>query len=153
VARGITRECLGIAFGRGAGGKRRRRVADKALEAMQNRGREITGRSRGRSVRQVVEERSRYRTGWRAYGCLAETPEVFRSLDEWRRHRLRPMHLKHGKTAKRAPAEFRARGASEALARRVGVRCQRWWYHSTHAAHVVLTKAYFDGRGVPRLAT
>jgi len=44
------------------------------------------------------------------------------------------------------------RGASEDLARRVGVRCQRWWYHSTHAVHVVLTKEYFDGLGVPRLA-
>jgi len=27
-----------------------------------------------------------------------------------------------------------------------------WWYHSTHAGHVALTKAYFDGLGVPRLA-
>jgi group II intron reverse transcriptase/maturase len=153
VARGITRELLGIAFWRGAGGKRRRRGADKALEAMKNRGREITGRSRGRSVRQVVEELSRDLTGWRASFGMAETPEVCRSLDEWIRHRLRPIHLKHWTTATRAQAEFRARGASEALARRVGVRCQRWWYHSTHAAHVVLTQEYFDGLGVPRLAT
>ncbi|MBZ5638863.1 MAG: group II intron reverse transcriptase/maturase [Acidobacteriia bacterium] len=152
VARVITREFLGIAFWRGAGGRLRRRVADKALEAMKNRVREITGRSRGRSVRQAVEALSRYLTGWRAYFRMAETPEIFRSLDEWIRHRLRQIHLKHWKTAKRAYAEFRARGASEELARRVGVRCQRWWYHSTHAVHVVLTKEYFDGLGVPRLA-
>jgi group II intron reverse transcriptase/maturase len=153
VARVITRAFLGIAFWRGAGGRLRRRVADKALEAMKNRVREITGRSRGRSVRQVVEELRRYLTGWRAYFHMAETPEIFRSLDEWIRHRLRQIHLKHWKTAKRAYAEFRARGASEELARRVGVRCQRWWYHSTHAVHIVLTKEYFDGLGVPRLAT
>ena len=120
---------------------------------MKNRVREITGRSRGRSIRQVVEELSRYLVGWRAYFRMAETPLVFRHLDEWIRHRLRQIHLKHWKTAKRAHAEFRARGASEELARRVGVRCQRWWYHSTHAVHVVLTKEYFDGLGVPRLAT
>ena len=153
VARVIRREFLGIAFWRGAGGKLRRRVADKALEAMKNRVWEITGRSRGRSIRQVVEELSRYLVGWRAYFCMAETPLVFRHLDEWIRHRLRQIHLKHWKTAKRAYAEFRTRGASEELARRVGVRCQRWWYHSTHAVHVVLTKEYFDGLGVPRLAT
>ncbi len=152
VARVITRDFLGIAFWRGAGGRLRRRVADKALEAMRNRVREITGRSRGRSVRQVVEELRRYLTGWRAYFRMAETPEVFRNLDEWIRHRLRQIHLKQWKTAQRAQEEFRARGASEELARRVGVRCQRWWYHSTHAVHVVLTKAYFDGLGVPRLA-
>ena len=152
VARVITRSFLGIAFWRGAGGALRRRVADKALEAMKDRVREITGRSRGRSVRQVVEELSRYLTGWRAYFRMAETPEVFRNLDEWIRHRLRQIHLKHWKTAKRAYAELRKRGASEDLARRVGVRCGRWWYHSTHAVHVVLTKEYFDGLGVPRLA-
>ena len=33
-----------------------------------------------------------------------------------------------------------------------GGGCQRWWSHATPAAHVVLTKAYFDGLGVPRLA-
>jgi group II intron reverse transcriptase/maturase len=153
VARAITREFLGIAFWRGAGGKLRRRVADKALEVMKDRVREITGRSRGRSIRQVVEELSRYLTGWRAYFRMAETPLVFQHLDEWIRHRLRQIHLKHWRTAKRVYAEFRARGASEELARRVGVRCPRWWYHSTHAVHVVLTKAYFDGLGVPRLAT
>lgn len=152
VARVITRELLGIACWRGAGGKRRRRVADKALEAMKNRGRASTGRRRGRSVRQVVEERSRDLTGGRAYLGMAETPEVFRSLEEWRRHRLRQSHLQPWKTATRAPAECRARGAAEALARRVGGRCQRWWSHATPAAHVVLTKAYFDGLGVPRLA-
>jgi len=151
VARVLTREFLGIAFWRGAGGRLRRRVADKALRAMKNRVREITGRSRGRSIRQVVEELRRYLT--RAYFRMAETPLVFRHLDEWIRHRLRQIHLKHWKTAKRAYAEFRARGASEDLARRVGVRCQRWWHHSTHAVHVVLTKEYFDGLGVPRLAT
>jgi len=153
VARVITRRFLGIAFWRGAGGALRRRVADKALEAMKDRVREITGRSRGRSVRQVVGELSRYLTGWRAYFRMAETPEVFRNLDEWIRHRLRQVHLRHWKTTQRAYEELRARGAPEELARRVGVRCQRWWYHSTHAVHIVLTKEYFDGLGVPRLAS
>jgi len=153
VARVITRRFLGIAFWRGAGGALRRRVADKALEAMKDRVREITGRSRGRSVRQVVGELSRYLTGWRAYFRMAETPEVFRNLDEWIRHRLRQVHLRHWQTTQRAYEELRARGAPEELARRVGVRCQRWWYHSTHAVHIVLTKEYFDGLGVPRLAS
>jgi group II intron reverse transcriptase/maturase len=112
VARVITREFLGIAFWRGAGGRLRRRVADKALEAMKSRVREITGRSRGRSVRQVVEELRRYLTGWRAYFRMAETPEIFRQLDEWIRHRLRQIHLKHWKTAQRAHAEFWAFAAS-----------------------------------------
>ncbi|MBI2371545.1 MAG: hypothetical protein HYV08_15160 [Deltaproteobacteria bacterium] len=89
VARVITREFLGIAFWRGPGWKLRRRVADTALAAMKDRVREITGRSRGRSVAQVVEELHRYLQSWYAYFRMAETPLVFRELDEWIRHRLR----------------------------------------------------------------
>ena len=153
VARVITRQFLGMAFWRGPGGQLRRRVADKSLKAMKDRVREITGRSRGRSVARVVEELKKYLTGWRAYFRMAETPGVFRALDEWIRHRLRQIYLKQWKTAAAAYRELRARGASEALARRVGVRCQRWWYHSTHTVHVVLTKRHFDELGVPRLAS
>ena len=120
---------------------------------MKDRVREITGRSRGRSVRQVVEELRRYLTGWKAYFRMAETPRVFRSLDEWIRHRLRQIYLKQWKTAAAAYRELRSRGASEALAKRVGVRCQRWWYHSTHTVHVVLTNRHFDDLGVPRIAS
>lgn len=54
----------------------RRRVADTALNAMKDRVREIMGRSRGRSVAQVVEELKRYLQGWSAYFRMAETPLV-----------------------------------------------------------------------------
>lgn len=50
VARVITRSFLGIAFWRGPGGRLRRRVADDVLKRMKARVREITGRSRGKSV-------------------------------------------------------------------------------------------------------
>ena len=33
--------------------------------------------------------------GWKAYFRLAQTPRVFRELDEWLRHRLRALQLKH----------------------------------------------------------
>lgn len=98
VARVITREFLGVAFGRAPGGALRRRVADKALKAMPDRVREITGRRQGRSMGQVVEELRRYLLGWYAYFRLAETPLVFRRLDEWIRHR-RGSGISHSGTA------------------------------------------------------
>ncbi len=153
VARVLTRPFLGMGFWRGPGGRLHWRVAEKALEAMKDRVREITGRSRGRSVPQVVEELRNYLLGWRAYFQMAETPGELRRQDEWIRHRLRQVYLKQWKTSQRAYWELRRRGAPEALARRVGVRCQRWWYHSTHTVHVVLTNRHFDELGVPRLAS
>jgi len=43
----------------------------------------------------VVEELRRYVPGWKAYFKLAQTPKVFRQLDEWLWHRLRAVQLKH----------------------------------------------------------
>ena len=152
VARVITRTFLGIAFWRGPGGRLRRRVADKALEAMKARVREITGRSRGRSVRQVVAELARFVTGWYAYFRMAETPRVFRELDEWIRHRLRQLYLKQWNRGRTIYAELRARGAPDKLARSVAFGTKRWWHHASLTIHHVLTNAHFDRLGVPRLA-
>jgi len=152
VARVITRQFLGIAFWRGPGGRLRRRVADKALETMKERVREITGRSRGRSVLQVVAELKQYLTGWHAYFRVAETPLVFRKVDEWIRHRLRQVYLKQWKRGPTIYRELRARGASDALARSVAFGAKRWWHHASLRINQVLTNAHFDQLGVPRLA-
>lgn len=152
VARVITRQFLGIAFWRGSGGRLRRRVADKALATMKERVREITGRSRGRSVLQVVAELKQYLTGWHAYFRVAETPLVFRKVDEWIRHRLRQVYLKQWKRGPTIYRELRARGASDALARSVAFGAKRWWHHASLRINQVLTTAHFDQLGVPRLA-
>jgi RNA-directed DNA polymerase len=152
VARVITREFLGIAFWRAPGGVIRRRVADKALETMKDRVREITGRSRGRSMSQVVGELREYLLGWHAYFRMAETPAVARRLDEWIRHRLRQIYLKQWQRSPTIYRELRARGASNALARSVAYGAQRWWHHASLRIHHVLTNAHFDQLGVPRLA-
>ena len=152
VARVITREFLGIAFWRGPGGRLRRRVADKALEAMKERVREITGRSRGRSVNQVVKELRSYLVGWLAYFRQAETRAVFRHLDEWIRHRLRQIYLKQWNRGTTIYRELRARGASDYLARSVAFGAKRWWHHASLSIHRILTNEHFDQLGVPRLA-
>ena len=38
-----------------------------------------------------------YLLGWKAYFRWAQTPRVWRELDEWLRHRLRAIQLKHCK--------------------------------------------------------
>lgn len=151
-ARVITRQFLGMAFWRGPGGVLRRRGADEALEAMKDRVRQITGRTRGKSVAQVAEELRSYLTGWHASFRMAETPLVFRKLDEWIRHRLRQLYLKQWNRGRTIYRELRARGASDALARMVASGSKRWWHHAAHTIHVVLTNAHFDRLGIPRLA-
>jgi len=80
----------------GAPGKTvKRRVASKALATMKECVRLITRRSGGRSIEQVCERLGEYLCGWKEYFRLADTPRILADLDEWIRHRLRAIHLKH----------------------------------------------------------
>ena len=95
VAGAYGRKFLGYCLWRSAGGEVKRAVAGKALDTFKRRIRQITRRTCGRSLSEVAEELRRYLPGWKAYFRLAQTPRVFRELDEWLRHRLRALQLKH----------------------------------------------------------
>jgi RNA-directed DNA polymerase len=152
VARPWDRKFLGYSFWVAPGRVVKRRVDAKALAAMKVRVRDLTSRSRGRSIRQAVAELRGYLTGWREYFQLAETARVMRDLDEWIRHRLRALHLKHWKRGRTVFRELRARGLPVHSAAKVAANTRRWWKNSGMTIHVALPNTYFDALGVPRLA-
>ena len=127
-------------------------VAKKALDNFKVRIRQLTRRSGGRSMEQVVEKLRTYLLGWKAYFGLAQTPRVWRELDEWLRHRLRAIQLKQWKRPATIYRELKALGATDSAARQVAGNCQRWWRNSRRAINSVLTIAYYDRLGVPRLS-
>ena len=127
-------------------------MAHKALDNFKARIRQLTRRSGGRSIEQVVEKLRPYVRGWKAYFGLAQTPRVWLGLDEWLRHRLRAIQLRHWKRSKTIYRELKALGASEDVAKQVAGNCHRWWRNSDGAIKRVLTIAYFDQLGVPRLS-
>jgi RNA-directed DNA polymerase len=67
----------------------RRQVSQKALKAFPAKVRELTGRTRGRTIRQSVQERRQLRLGWRAFFGVAEVRSPLRDLDKGSRRRLR----------------------------------------------------------------
>ena len=146
------RKLLGYTFWFAQNGVVKRAVAAKALQAMKERVRRITRRSRGRSIEQVVGELRTYLVGWREYFRLADTPRVFGDLDQWMRHRLRALHLKHWKRGPVVYRELRARGMSEDQAARIASNTRRWWHNSSLGLNRALPTAYFDPLGLPRLA-
>ena len=153
VARPEDRKFLGYSFWYDEGGEVRRRVAPKALEAMKARIREITSRTRGRSLKTMVEELRSYLPGWREYFRLDETPLTFRNLEAWIRRRLRMVHLKQWKQGPTVFRELHARGLSVPRAAEVAAHCRRWWKTASHVGlHTALPNRYFDRLGVPRLA-
>ena len=130
----------------------KRAVAGKALATFKQRVRQLTRRSGGRSMMQVIERLRPYLLGWKAYFRLAQTPRVWRSLDAWLRRRLRSIQLKHWKRGTTMSRELRGLGASPAVVQRVAGNSRRWWRNSDGLLKTVLTIAYFDRLGVPRLS-
>ncbi len=144
------RTILGYSFWVTHGQMVKLRVAGKALTVMKDRVRRLTGRSRGRSINQIILDLRDYLPGWKQYFSLADTPGVFSALDQWIRHRLRAVHLKHWKRGRTIFRELRARGASIHAAACAGSG-RRWWHNARLYLHTVLTTRYFDGLGLPRL--
>ncbi len=148
------RKFLGYSFWYDEEGKVKRRVAPKALEAMKERVRDITSRTRGRSLNAVVADLRRYLPGWKAYFCLDESPRTFRNLDAWIRRRLRAVQLKQWRQGAKVFRELRARGLSARNAAEVAAHCRHWWRTAGHVVlHIALPNRYFDRIGVPRLAS
>lgn len=135
-----------------AGGQVKVAVADKALQAFKARIRRLTGRSCGRSMEQVVEKLAPYLRGWKAYFGLAQTPKIWRGLDEWLRRRLRALQIKQWKRPRTIYRELKAQGAKEHVARQVAASSRHWWRNSDGLLHTVLDIAYFDHLGLPRLS-
>ena len=152
VASAFGRKFLGYALWVAKGNEVKCAVAKKALDNFKARIRQLTGRSGGRSMAQVVEKLRPYLLGWKAYFKLAQTPRAWRELDEWLRHRLRAIQLKHWKRGSTIYRELMALGATQSAAKRVADNSRCWWRNSRGALNTVLTIAYFDRLGVPRLS-
>ena len=151
VAGAFGRKFLGYAFWVAPGKLVKRKVASKALLTFKQRIRQLTRRSGARSMAQVIEKLRPYVLGWKAYFGMAQTPNIWRRLDEWMRHRLRAIQLKHWKRGTTMFQELTALGASPDVARQVAGNSQRWWRNSDRLVKTSLTIAYFDRLNVPRL--
>jgi hypothetical protein len=126
-------------------------VADKPMAAFKHRIRQLTRRSGGRSMQDVAERLRTYLLGWKGYFRLAQTPRVWRALDQWVRHRLRAIQLKQWKRGKTTYRELAALGAKPEVARQVVANSRRWWRNSGMLLNTVLTLAWSDKLRVPRL--
>lgn len=152
VASVFGRKFLGYSLWVAPGGVVKRKVAAKTLLAFKRRIRELTRRSGGRSMTEVVARLRPYVLGWKAYFRLAQTPGVWLTLDEWLRHRLRAIQLKHWRRGPTIYRQLRALGASAEIARQVAANTRCWWRNSDRALKRVLTIAHFDQLDVPRLS-
>ncbi|HOX07048.1 MAG TPA: group II intron reverse transcriptase/maturase [Planctomycetota bacterium] len=151
VARPWDRKFLGFSFYLHSEPKRR--IAPQALGRFKERVRELTRRTRGDGLAQVVEELSSYLLGWRGYFGFCQTPRVLYNLDMWIRRRLRAAIWKQWPPGHTRFAELRKRGVSIQWAALVAGSSRGPWHLSrSPAVRAAFPTAYFDSLGLPHLA-
>ena len=111
MARPQARKFLGFSFTYAAEPKRR--IAPKALQRWRRKIRELTRRTRGISVQQMMKNFATYLRGWKSYFGLCETPSLLERLDKWIRRRLRSMIWKQWKRGSRRFQQLRQGGVDK----------------------------------------
>jgi RNA-directed DNA polymerase len=151
VAKPQERKFLGFSFYMGKKGPGRS-IAPKALDKFKERVRKITLGSRGRSMKQTIEELSRYVKGWIAYFGFSQTPWVLKDLDSWIRRRIRCAFWRQWTTSRKRHAELVKRGVNPATAKNMAGSNQGPWHLSlSKAMSVALPNAELASLGLPSL--
>jgi len=151
VASAFERDFLGFGFWRAPRSEVKVRVAKKAVRKLKDRVRKLTRRSGGHSVQQTAEALARFLHGWRGYFRIAQTPKAMDRIDEWIRHRLRVIQLKHWKRGRTAYRELRRRGVSHKTAVGIAMNVRSWWRAAEGLTHMAFPNHFFDQLGIPRL--
>jgi RNA-directed DNA polymerase len=151
VAKPSVRKFLGFSF---TGGKQpRRRIAPQAIARFKARVRELTRRTRGQSLAQIVKQLSTYLIGWRSYFGFCQTPSVLRALDEWIRRRLRAIAWKQWKYGRARFAQLRRRGVGrDPAAQTAGSPHGPWRLANSPALTIALPTAYLRSFGLACVA-
>ena len=74
-----------------------------------------------------------------------------RKLDQWMRHRLRAIQLKHWKRGATIHQKLIGMGAKPSTAGTVAANSRRWWRNSGMLLHAVLDQKWCDDLGLIRL--
>jgi RNA-directed DNA polymerase len=150
VARPWERKFLGFTFT--ANRQPKRRVASKALARFTRKVRELTRRTRGISVQEMVEQLATYLRGWGGYFGFCQTPSVLEGLNSWIRRRLRCFQWKQWKRGRRRFAELVTRGVSRySAAITAGAAHGPWRISRCPALNQAMPDAFWSQLGLPRL--
>ena len=127
------------------------KVAPKTNETLKAKIRELTCRTRGRRLSDIVQALKTALTGWKSYFGIAEGLGSLRETDKWVRRRLRCYAWKQWGSA--GYRELRKRGISVRDARNTSKSAQGPWRLSqTPALTLALPVKLFREMGLPELA-
>src|SRR4051794_16031112 len=109
-----------------------RRIAPNALDKFKTQIRDMTRRTRGISLLQLIEELRPYLIGWRGYFDFCQTPRVLTNLEAWIRRRLRSYLWRQWQNGHNRFNELRRRGVSKFRAAVAAGSPTGFWRMSGH---------------------
>ena len=147
VDRPWKRKFLGFSFT--SQSEARIRIAPKTKQRFKDKVRELTSRRRSISLEFRIRQLNIYLRGWVGYFKLAETPSVFRELDQWIRRRLRMCVLKQWKNPKTKRRELIKLGIPIAAAKKIGGSRKGYWHLAfTPQLNKALDLHYWETQGL-----
>ena len=114
--------------------------------------RDMTRRTRGFSLQQLIKELKPYIVGWRGYFGFCQTPRVLTNLEAWIRRRLRLYLWRQWRTRQNRFAELRRHGLAKFAAAVAAGSPTGLWRMSGHpAVQQALRNDHFESLGLPRI--
>ena len=124
-------------------------IAPESLERAKERVRQITRRSRGVSVHQVVKELNQFLCGWVVYYHLARCRGHLENLDQWVRRKVRCYRLKQRKRAYAIVLFLKSLGVPAKRAWLAATSGKGWWRLSgCPPVHEGMNNAWFNRIGL-----
>lgn len=140
---------LGFGFFFLAGGKVKVRVAPGSIARLTRRLRALTRRNWGVSMGYRITTLNRFVRGWMGYFRIAETPRVFRDLDQWFYRRLRQVHWKQWKRFATKQRMLLSLGIPPLSAARWASSSKGYWRIAGSAVlQRALPRRYWDRQGL-----
>lgn len=127
-------------------------VSDKAIKRLKEKVRELTRRTRGHSLTQLIAELKVSLLGWKAYFNISEVKSPLRMIDKWIRRKLRCYLWKQW--GRSGYWQLRRRNVDRQLAWNTSKSAHGPWRLSkSPALYRALPNRYFKHLGLPELAT
>ena len=111
-------------------GQSKVRIHAKSLKRFKDKVRGLTGRSRGKSLKQVIEELNQFFIGWWGYFRLTEAKSFLKGLKTWIMRRLRSLVWKQWKNPKTRVANLKKLGITHEDAMLCGNARKKYWHMS-----------------------
>ena len=125
------------------------KVAPKKLKAFKRRVKQLTGRSRGISMKRRLTELSRYLRGWIGYFGLARQFDEFVELDGWIRRRVRMCYWKQWRYPRTKVRKLVQLGVSLDMAIKHAISRKKYWRMSrTPAMRYAMPNKWLEQQGL-----